>query len=130
MSSWGVSLAPAFLPALLALDLRLVGFFFEAATLAVFFFVARCVALPGARFAAAFFLAVPFFFFVFFFTGDFFAVGVLTAVARLAVFLFVRTTRRPRPAGADASFADVSPASMSMPKTDDNSSDLSRIYCE
>ena len=68
----------------------------------VFFFVWR-VALPEARFAAAFFVVVPFFFF------------------------FVRTTRRPRLAGADTSFADVSPVSMSMPKTDDSWSDSSPL---
>ena len=128
VSSSGVSLAPAFLPAFLTPDFRLVGFFFEAAILAVVFFVARCVALPDAGFAAAFFVAVPFFFFfVLFFTDDFFAVGLLTAVARLAVFFFVRTAGRPRPAGADASSADESPMSMSMPKTDDSWSDASLL---
>lgn len=135
MSSWGVSLALAFLPAFLAPDFRLVGFLFEAAALAVVFFVAWCAALPDARFAAAFFVAVPFFFFfvvaflvaVFFFTDDFFGVDLLMPLACLVVFFFVRTTRRPRLAGAGTSSADASPVSISMPKTDDSWSDASPL---
>jgi len=129
--SEGVFLAPAFLPAFLVPDFPDVGFFSEAAPLAVVFFFAWRVALPEARFAVALFVVVPFFlvtdFLVaaFSFTDDFLAAGLLTAVERLAVFSLVRTARRPRLARAGTSSADVS--SMSMPKTDDSSADSSTL---
>ena len=100
--SEGVFLVLAFLPAFLETDFLLVAdFFSEAASLAVVFFFAWRVALPEAP------------------------ADLLTAVERLCVFFLVRTARRPRPAGAKTSSADAS--SMSMPKTDDSSSDSSTL---
>lgn len=123
------------MPTFLADDFLVVGFFSEAATLAVVFFFAWRLALPEARLAAAFFVVMPslflaFFFaafflvvflvVAFFFTGDFFTAGFLTTVERLSVLLFLRFACRPRLTGADIASEDASPMSMSMPKTDES----------